>query len=124
MLWSSHAKMISKNSVTVKSLYPTNKRICTAYMLSQFPQHVTPQKKNHHVCSFQNVKALRDGKYFERTLYQKGSWHIVNVQMNIRVQRLIHNDHVMDHVELEIELNQASRKPTISEFNGTRETET
>jgi len=61
---------------------------------------------------------------FERTLYQKGSWHIANVQMNIRVQRLIHNDHVMDHVELEIELNQASRKPTISEFNGTRETET
>jgi len=28
--------------------------------------------------------------------------------MNIRVQRLIHNDHVRDHVELEIELNQNS----------------
>jgi hypothetical protein len=78
----------------------------------------------HHInpimfaCSIENVKALRDGKYFERTLYQKGSGHIVNVQMNIRVQILIHNDHVMDHVELEIVLNHPSRKPTISEFKG------
>lgn len=42
-------------------------------------------------------------------LYQKGSEHTVNVQMNIRIQRLVKNYHVMDHVE-QIKLKQPCRK--------------